>query len=168
MSNSRKKVIFRKWNQEWIPGYLPAINFQHSPAIELLDLEGKVQAFQASDLKWVAFVRDFNSGELANPERLIRKTFASRPRSAGLWIRLRLTDDDALEGIADNDSTLIHSRGLFLTPPDTRSNTQRLFVPSASIAAMEVLGLIGTPARRPAAQASDALAADPQPTLFKG
>ena len=44
MSSSRKKVILRKWSQEWLPGYLPPSGFQHSAAIELLDLSGKVQS----------------------------------------------------------------------------------------------------------------------------
>ena len=168
MSSSRKKAIVRKWNQEWVPGYLPAADFQYTDAIELLDLAGKVQCLPPADIKWVCFVRDFNSGELSNPERLLRKTFPGRPRSTGLWIRLRLTDDDVLEGMADNDSTLIQSRGLFLTPPDTRSNTQRIFLPASSIAALEILGLIGVPIRQPVRTPAIPATAEDQPSLFKG
>ena len=35
----------------------------------------------------------------ANPERLQRKRFALRPRTAGLWLRLTLADGDELEGL---------------------------------------------------------------------
>ena len=90
--------------------------------------------FSRSDLKtikWVCFVRDFNSGEAANPERLLRKTFAGRPRTEGLFLRARLTDGDLIEGIASNDLSLISGEGLFLTPPDIRSNTQRLWIPAS-------------------------------------
>ncbi len=168
MSSSRKKVILRTWSQDWIPGYLPATDFQHTATIDLLDLSGKVQSVPPSQIKWVCFVRDFNSGELSNPERLLRKTFAGRPRSSGLWMRLRLTDEDIVEGLADNDNTLIHSRGLFLTPPDTRSNTQRIFLPASSIASLEVVGLIGAPTRRPDRPAQETNSTVNQPSLFKG
>ena len=164
MSTSRKKVILRQWNQEWMPGYLPPSDFQQSGQIELLDLGGKVQRLDPSGVKWICFVRDFNSGEISNPERLLRKTFGGRPRASGLWIRIKLMDEDVLEGIADNDSTLITSQGLFLTPPDTRSNTQRLFLPPSSIATLEVLGLIGAPTKPKGARP---VTVDDQPDLFK-
>ena len=165
MSASRKKVILRQWNQEWLPGYLPPAGFQQSGEIELLDLAGKVQRLAPADVKWICFVRDFNSGEIANPERLLRKTFGGRPRASGLWIRVALLDEDVLEGIADNDISLITARGLFLTPPDTRSNTQRIFLPPSSITSLEVLGLIGAPAK--AAKAPRRPLEEDQPQLFK-
>jgi hypothetical protein len=164
MSTSRKKVILRQWNQEWLPGYLPPVDFQRSGQIELLDLGGKVTRLDPAEVKWICFVRDFNSGEIANPERLLRKTFGGRPRASGLWIRLTLTDEDVIEGIADNDSSLITSQGLFLTPPDTRSNTQRIFLPPSSIVTLEVLGLIGAPAKP---KAGRPVLVVEQPELFK-
>jgi hypothetical protein len=167
MASSLKKVVLRKWNQEWLPGYLPATSFLRGECLELLDLAGKIQAIQIADLKWACFVRDFNSGEIANPERLIRKTFAGRPRASGLWIRAKLSDGDILEGIADNDITLVTTQGILLVPPDTRSNTQRIFLPASSIATLEVLSVIGASARpanerKPAAKNG----AGVQPDLF--
>ena len=147
MATALKKVILRKWNQEWSSGYLPPASFIGTDGIELLELGGKVLPIPLSELKWACFVRDFNSGEIANPERLLRKTFAGRPRTAGLWIRTRLTDGDILEGIAANDAGLVNSQGLFLIPPDTRSNTQRIFLPATSIAELEVLSVIGISSR---------------------
>jgi hypothetical protein len=38
--------------------------------------------------------------------------------------------------------------GLFLTPPDTRANTQRLYVPRAAITELQLLAVITTPSRR--------------------
>jgi len=166
MATSLKKVILRKWTQEWISGYLPAQSFVKGGAVELLELGGKVQPVPLTEVKWVCFVRDFNSGEIANPERLLRKTFAGRPRSAGLWVRLKLKDGDLLEGLADNDSTLIAFSGLLLTPPDTRSNTQRMFLPSASIVEMQVLSVIGISAKAIGAD-KPAKGGDNQPRLFE-
>ncbi len=166
MPSSIKKVILRKWDQEWLSGYLAPAGFVRNGSVELLDLTGKIQSAALDQLKWICFVRDFNSGEIANPERLLRKTFAGRPRAAGIWVRLRLTDEDELEGLAANDTSLITSGGLFLVPPDTRSNTQRIFVPAPSIQTLEVISVIGVVQkalpRTPAARADS----DAQPVLF--
>jgi hypothetical protein len=35
------------------------------------------------EVKWICFVRDFQSGDANQPERLLRKTFVTRPRSQG-------------------------------------------------------------------------------------
>lgn len=142
MPRSRKKVIARKLAHDWVAGYLPADNFLHAGHVELLALDGKTLQLPAAGLKWICYVRDFNSGEVANPERLIRKTFAGRPRSEGLLVRLGLTDGDLIEGLAANDGSLISGDGLFLTPPDIRSNTQRLWIPSSAIQEMRILAVI--------------------------
>jgi len=150
MSSSRKKAIFRKFTRDWVAGYLPANGFLRDARIEMLDLDGKVVALAATDIKWICYVRDFNSGELNNPEHLMRKTFAGRPRGDGLFIRARLKDGDVIEGLAPNDVSLVGSDGLFLTPPDLRSNTQRLWIPRTSIEELDVVAVIGAAKRKPA------------------
>ena len=84
----------------------------------------------------------------ANPERLLHKRFAIRPRTPGLWLRMTLTDGEELEGLAANDRSLIEGAGLLLTPPDTRSNTQRIYVPRQAIQTLEVVGMIGAAGRK--------------------
>jgi hypothetical protein len=148
MSSSRKKAIFRRFSRDWLSGYLPAGDFAHPGGVEMLDLGGKVVLLAIEDIKWVCFVRDFNSGELNNPERLLRKTFAGRPRGEGLFIRARLRDGDLIEGLAANDLSLVVSDGIFLTPPDLRSNTQRLWIPRTSLEELEVIAVIGGPVRK--------------------
>jgi hypothetical protein len=150
MSSSLKKAIARKLSREWLAGYVAAEEFCREGVLELLDLAGKVILLRQEELKWLCFVRDFNSGELANPERLLHKTFAGRPRTEGLFLRLRLTDGDLIEGIAANDRALIAGRGLSLLPPDTRSNTQRVWIPPTAIAALEVVAVIGSAPRKKA------------------
>ncbi|HVJ09738.1 MAG TPA: hypothetical protein VM554_15280 [Acidisarcina sp.] len=157
MSASRKKAILRKLSRDWVAGYLEPTGFVSGGKLELLDLSGKVASYDLKDLKWVCFVRDFNSGELNNPERLLRKNFPARPRSEGLWLRLRLQDGDLIEGLAANDVSLIEQEGLFLTPPDTRSNTQRIFVPRSSVVEFEVLAVIGAAKRKGAAPEQETL-----------
>jgi hypothetical protein len=148
MPSSRKKVIVRMFSREWHAGYLPLAHFAEQGRIELLDLDGKVAFLPLGEIKWLCYVRDFNSGEADNPERLLRKSYAGRPRSEGLWLRLRLTDSDSVEGMAANDLTLLDSSGIFLVPPDIRSNTQRMFIPRSSISEFVVVATIASPARR--------------------
>ncbi len=149
MATSRKKAILRYHTREWVAGYAAPEECAHGESsanresLELLDLSGKVLAVPLSLVKWLCFVRDFNSGEPANPERLLRKSFSGRPRGEGLWLRLRLQDDDVLEGLAANDRSLLDPAGFLLTPPDTRSNTQRIFVPRTSIVELEIVSVIG-------------------------
>lgn len=165
MATSRKKAIARRLTQDWVAGYLPPSGFLHENAVEMLALDGKLIQLPATGLKWICFVRDFNSGEASNPERLLRKTFAGRPRGEGLLLHLRLADGDILEGISVNDLSLVSGQGLFLTPPDTRSNTQRLWIPPAAISELEVIAVLGV-RRKPSAPPAKPTSA--QESLFPG
>jgi hypothetical protein len=150
MASARKPVIVRKFSRDWCAGYAGLGFGRDAQEMEILDLTGKVLRIAWDQVKWVCYVRDLPSanGDLANPERLLRKRFSIRPRTAGLWLRLRLTDGDELEGLAANDLSLIEGAGLLLVPPDTRSNTQRIYIPRQAIQTLEVLGLIGPPGRK--------------------
>ena len=143
MASHRKPVIVRKFSRDWVAGYAGATFAPDAASLEILDPSGKVVTFGWDAVKWVCYVRDFPTSEQGNPERLLQKRFKARPRAAGLWLRMTLTDGDELEGLAANDRSLINGVGLLLTPPDTRSNTQRIYVPRGSIQALEVVGLIG-------------------------
>jgi hypothetical protein len=146
-----------------VAGYLPPVGFirraapgAQPDAVELLDLSARRQLIPLATLKWACFVRDFNSGEPTNPERLLRTTFSGRPRLAGVWLRMTLKDESVLEGMAANDLTLLDPAGLLITPPDTRSNTQRIFLPRSAITELIIVSVIGAssaaaPKRKPPA-----------------
>jgi len=152
MSSSRKKVIVRRFSGDTLPGYLPSASFIHDSSLDLLDLTGRILSLPLNDIKTVSYVRDFNLSDAANPERLSRRTFLARPRSEGLWLRMTFRSGDLLEGLAPTDLTLLDSliddAGLFVAPPDTRSNTQRLYVPRAAISELQLLAVVTTPSRR--------------------
>jgi hypothetical protein len=167
MASLRKPVIVRKFSRDWCAGYAGVSFGQDTPELEILDLTGKVLRIGWEQVKWICYVRDFPAGETASPERLLHKRFSIRPRAAGVWLRMTLTDGDELEGLAANDRTLLEGAGLLLTPPDTRSNTQRIYIPRAAIQTLEVVGLIGAGPRKgalerlkPAAQ-TDLFSVDP-------
>ena len=152
MASVRKPVIVRKFSRDWCAGYAGPSFGQDAPELELLDLNGKVLRIAWEQVKWVCYVRDLPAPRRfpasANPERLLHKRFAIRPRTAGLWLRMTLTDGEELEGLAANDRSLVDGAGLLLTPPDTRSNTQRIYVPRQAIQTLEVVSLIGKTGRK--------------------
>lgn len=180
MSNARKKVIIRRFAGETLPGYLPLSGFVHGQApahvLDLLDLSGRVAQVSLKDVKTISFVRDFNLADNVNPERLSRRTFLSRPRNEGLWVRLTFHSPehapDILEGLADTSLSLIDSliqdSGLSISPPDVRSNTQRIFIPRSAMADLQLLAVITTPSRKPVPiQTAEEQRKELQESLFK-
>ena len=161
MASARKPVIVRKFSRDWCAGYATASFGQDAAELELLDLSGKLLRIDWEQVKWLCYVRDLPSTDSANPERLLHKCFSIRPRTPGLWLRMTLNDGEELEGLAANDRSLVEGAGLLLTPPDTRSNTQRIYLPRQAIQSLEVVGLIGISSRK----RSSAAAID-QPELF--
>jgi uncharacterized protein DUF6982 len=152
MPSTHKKVIIRKMGRDAISGYVSPAQFIVEGKLELLNQSGKVVQIGLNEVKSVDFVRDFS-----DPSGPSRKTFTTRPRTEGLWVRLRFSDNDVLEGMMPNDLVQVAPEGYLITPPDTRGNIQRIFVPRSALEEMVVLGVIGRPeARRKAAAAEDA------------
>jgi hypothetical protein len=170
VTTNRKPVIVRKFSRDWYAGYAPATFGESAPELEILDPAGKVLRIIWDQIKWICYVRDFPSQTVdqSNPERLLHKRFSVRPRAAGLWLRMTLLDGDELEGLATNDLSLVQGAGLLLTPPDTRSSTQRIYVPRQAIQSLEVVSLIGAPGRRRAEAAAREKELDLFPTEHEG
>jgi hypothetical protein len=90
-------------------------------------------------------VREFGDVDLA------RKTFTTRPRTEGLWVRLTFRDNETIEGTMPNNLAGMFAEGFLINPPDSRSNTQRIFVPRAALTELTVLGVVGAPQKHRAA-----------------
>ena len=155
MPSTHKKVIVRKLSRDSISGYVTAVDFVSEGKLELLNTSGNLVRIELAEVKAVYFVRDFQESDV------VRKTFTTRPRTEGLWVRLNFRDQDILEGLIPNDLNQLPSEGYLITPPDTRGNTQRVFVPRAALQSISVLAVIGGMQRqrraKPAAE---------QPQLF--
>jgi hypothetical protein len=137
MPSTHKKVIVRKTDRDTLNGYVAPANFITDGKLEVLNTAGNVVGIDLKEIKGVYFVREF-----ADSETLSRKTFTSRPRSEGLWVRLRFKDGEVLEGMMPNDLTQAIPEGYLVNPPDLRSNTQRIFVPRMALASLTVLLMI--------------------------
>lgn len=138
-------------DRDSIQGYVAPASFIVEGRLELLNTAGKVVMIALPEIKGVYFVREFNESEA-----FARKTFATRPRTEGLWVRLKFRDNEVLEGMMANELTQLSAEGFLVIPPDSRGNTQRIFVPRSALSALTVLAVIGGPQarrRRPAVAA---------------
>jgi hypothetical protein len=150
MPSTHKKVIVRKMDRDSVTGYVSPSQFVNEGKLELLNTSGNVVAIELREIKGVYFVREFGDSE-----SLTRKTFTSRPRSEGLWVRLRFKDNEILEGLMPSDLTQNMAEGYLVNPPDQRSNTQRIFVPRTALESLTVLAVIGAGRRPRRAAAGD-------------
>jgi hypothetical protein len=142
--SSNKKVVVQLLDRTAIKGYVSPNGLAHAEAVNLLTPEGEHRAIELPSVRTIYFVR-----ELDEPFQLERKTFLSRPKLNGLWVRVRFLDDDVIEGLVSNDLIELLDAGIQLTPPDLHGNTLRLFVPRSAIEEMKVLGVVGIARRGP-------------------
>lgn len=136
-TSTRKRVVIRKLDKGLVKGFLDPKGYL-APEMEVLDREGRLIRVPMVGVKGVFFVRDFEG----NPERPERKVFRSRPRLAGLWVRMTFKDTEVLEALLANNLLDIDPLGYLVTPPDVYSNNLRIFIPRTALTQMEVLGVI--------------------------
>ena len=144
-SSTSKKVIVERFERETVPGFVVYNTFSTPAGVEILTVTASAALFPLSEVKAVHFVRDFESGTVAQEQR----TILTRPKSAGLWVRLVFRDGDLLEGILPNDLLQVEPLGYTVTPPDRAGNSQRVFVPRQALREIRVLGVIGSPLNEP-------------------
>ncbi len=156
-ASTHKKVVVELLDRKSLRGYLNPARLQDSETLDLLTAFGEHEAIPRGKIRAVYFVRDLD--EDFEPER---KTFLSRPKLDGLWVKIRFLDDGLLEGVIPNDLLNLLDQGLHLTPPDFHANADRIYVPRSALAELTVLGVVGIARRKPAAAGTVAA----QPRLF--
>ena len=141
-TSTNKKVLVRRYDRETLAGHVNPAVYLQPEGVELVTTQGNTLVVPYPDVKSVAFVREF---EGADPERQV---FQTRPKMKGLWVSLQFRDGDRMEGMIPNNLMLLEAAGITVTPPDPFGNQQRIFVPRSSLAAVEVLGVVGSPLKR--------------------
>ena len=63
MGSARKPVIVRKFSRDGSRATRAPVFGQDAPALEILDLAGKVLRIGWEQVKWVCYVRDFPAGD---------------------------------------------------------------------------------------------------------
>jgi hypothetical protein len=125
-------------------GYVQPQICRTGDGLELMSPDGSVNLVPYSQIKCVSFVRDLEGASALGE----RREFLARPKAPGLWVELQFRDHDSLEAIIPNNMLEMEPYGLAATPPETAGNAQRIFVPRASLGAIQVLGVIGKPKTR--------------------
>ena len=154
-TSTHKKVVVVLSDRTTVPGYLNPARLQPTLPLDLLTADGEHRPLEMKDVRAIYFVREFTAKY--EPER---KTFISRPKLDGLWVRLKFRDNETLEGVVPNDLLALLDSGVQITPPDLNGAAVRIYVPRSALAELTVLGVIGL-ARRKVSAAPAA-----QPKLF--
>jgi hypothetical protein len=142
-ASTTKKALIRRYDRETLAGYINPASFLQPEGVELISDQGHASIVPYPDIKLVAFVREFEGA--AEPERQV---FQTRPKMAGLWVSLRFRDGAVLEGIIPNNLMLLEAGGFTVIPPDSFGNQQRVWAPRGSLAAVDVLGVVGSPLKK--------------------
>ena len=150
-SSTTKKAIVRRFQRESLAGYVNPATFLQPEGVELLSSDGQVALIPFPEVKSVSFVREFEPEDLSE-----RQVFQTRPKTAGLWIRIRFRDGDVMEGILPNNLLQVEPQGFSTVPPDAYGNRQRVFVPRAALLGVEVLGVIASPLKKTKAKPAPA------------
>ena len=138
-ASTNKKVTVVRFDREPVTGFVQLGTYLGADGVELLTPAGSVSQIPYGDVKCVAFVREWESPSIL----LEKKSFASRPKQEGLWVRLDWRDLDWTEALLANRLLEIEPHGFTVVPPDSGANAHRLFVPKAALREMKVLGVIG-------------------------
>ena len=142
--STTKKVLVRRFDRETLAGFVNPQAFLQPAGVELLRPDGAVVVLPYPEVKTVFFVREFDSAE----EQPALKVFNTRPKTGGLWVRMRFRDGEIMEGILVNDLLRLEPSGFMIVPPDPTFTQQRVFVPKAALESCEVLGVVGSPLGR--------------------
>lgn len=141
--STSKRVIVRRFDREPIAGFVNPRTFLQPSGVEVLAQSGTVSVIPFAEIKAVCFVRDFEDADEPAGSRL----FQARPKTEGLWVRMRFLDNDLMDGLLPNNLLQLDSFGFTVTPPNPSSNNQRVFVPRSSLSEIHVLGVVGSPLR---------------------
>jgi hypothetical protein len=143
--STHKKVLVLRFDRETLPGFVNPQGYLLAEGLELMTQSGSVNIVPYPEVKLVCFVRDFGQAEPRKELRL----FTTRPKMEGLWLRMYFRDGDAMDGILSNNLLQLETAGFSVVPPDPGFQNQRIFVPKAALARVEVLGVVGSPLRSP-------------------
>lgn len=142
--STNKKVLLARFDREPVEGFVQASAGFDEETIEVLTPAGTLLRIPVADAKALCFVRDFDGGETWREHR----TFLTRPKMPGIWLRLLFRDGDLMEGMLPNNLMLVDPTGFSIIPPDPTFQNQRIFVPRTALREVQVLGVIGSPLKR--------------------
>ena len=148
-SSTTKKAVIRRFQKESLAGYVNPASYLQPAGVDLLSALGNVSTVPYEEIKTISFVREFDGAGDAG-----RRVFNTRPKMEGLWVSLQFRDGEVMEGIMPNNLLQLEPYGFTVIPPDPYSSQQRVFIPRAAVASVEVLGVVGSPLKKRKAKAA--------------
>jgi hypothetical protein len=151
-ASANKKVQVVRFDRATLAGFVQIPEGLTAGGLELLTPGGNLLRVPFSETKAVCFVRDLE-------ERLVwsqHRAFQTRPKTAGLWVRMRFRDGDTLEGIVPSNLLLLEASSFSAIPPDPTFQLQKVLIPREALTSVDVLGVIGSGTRRRPAKPPDA------------
>jgi hypothetical protein len=97
--STNKRVRVLRFEREPVDGFVHPQTFQTPTGVEMLSRDGNIINLPYQEIKVLCFVQDFDE-EIPD---LNNRTFASRPKSSGLWVRMSFRDGALLDGILPNN-----------------------------------------------------------------
>ncbi len=141
--STNKKVMIRRFERDSLPGFVNPQTYIQAGGIELLTAAGNLLLVPYEEVKALYFVRDFDAPEPPAESRL----FQNRPKMTGVWIRMRFRDGELLDGLMPNNLLQLEPYGFTFVPPNAGSSSQKVFVPRAALAELQIVGVVGSPLR---------------------
>jgi hypothetical protein len=138
--STNKRVRVLRFEREPIDGFVHPQTFQTPAGIEMLTRDGAILTVPYSEVKVLCFVQDFDE-EIPD---LNNRTFTSRPKSAGLWVRMSFRDGGLMDGLLPNNLLQLDPHGFTVTPPGLAAAPQRIFIPRAALRSLHVLAVVGS------------------------
>jgi hypothetical protein len=129
-----------RFERDHVDGFVHPQTFQTVAGVEMLSREGNIITLPYQEVKVLCFVQDFDE---SLPD-LNNRTFSSRPKSSGLWVRMSFRDGALLDGILPNNLMAVEPHGFTVTPPDLAITPQRVFVPRLALRTIHVLAVVGS------------------------
>lgn len=136
--------MIQRFDRETLYGYLNLSAYLQPKGVELLNQSGILLLVPYEEIKSVSLVRAFEA-----PDPNEKKVFTTRPKTPGLWVRMRFRDDDHMDGLLPNDLLGQEPYGFSVTPPSASSNSQRIFVPRQALRDLQVIAVVGSQTRKP-------------------
>jgi hypothetical protein len=155
--STAKKVIVTRFERESVSGFVNPFSYLQAQVIEVLRPDGALALLPYSEVRTVAFVKDFED------ESAARRVFLTRPKLEGLWVRMVFRDGEVMDGILPNNLLVWEAAGFTVTPPEPDGNHQKVFVPREALRSVQILGVVGSPLRGKRKKAGPG---EDQPSLF--
>ena len=140
--STNKKVLLARFDREAVEGFVQSAGGFGPGTVDLLTPSGNLVQIPVADTKAICFVRDFEQNGVWP---LAQKTFLARPKTPGVWVRLRFRDGDAMEGVISNNLLLVEPEGFLVQTPDSGL---KCYILREALVEVQVLGVIGSPLKR--------------------